>query len=131
MTTTAICLPQDIAENRRFANLFEIWLDGDHYKWRAMRANGVAERYITGDASPYEKFLAWARTVPYTLRNPLYHWTHLELQRYFGITDLLDEYSAKSVWEQCQSRTRAGSDDTRNFAKVPSRGCLHDRRSDR
>ncbi len=100
MTTTAICLPQDIAENRRFANLYEIWLDGDHYKWRAMRANGVAERYITGDASPYEKFLAWARTVPYTLRNPLYHWTHLELQRYFGITDLLDENSAKSIWER-------------------------------
>ena len=91
---------QDIAENHRFANLYEIWLDGDHYKWRAMRANGVAERYITGDASPYEKFLAWARTVPYTLRNPLYHWTHLELQRYFGITDLLDENSAKSVWER-------------------------------
>ena len=91
---------QDIAENHRFANLYEIWLDGDHYKWRAMRANGVAERYITGGASPYEKFLAWARTVPYTLRNPLYHWTHLELQRYFGITDLLDENSAKSVWER-------------------------------
>ena len=78
--------PRDIAENRRFANLFEIWLEGDHYKWRAMRANGVAEKYITGDATPYEKFLAWARTVPYTLRSPLYHWTHLELQRYFGIT---------------------------------------------
>ena len=79
--------PRDIAENRRFANLFEIWLEGDHYKWRAMRANGVAEKYVTGDAPPYEKFLAWARTVPYTLRNPLYHWTHLELQRYFGITN--------------------------------------------
>jgi glucuronate isomerase len=91
---------KDIAENRRFANLFEIWLDGDHYKWRAMRANGVAERYITGDAPTYQKFLAWARTVPYTLRNPLYHWTHLELQRYFGITDLLDEASAPSIWER-------------------------------
>jgi glucuronate isomerase len=90
---------KDIAENRRFANLFEIWLDGDHYKWRAMRANGVAERYITGDAPAYEKFLAWARTVPYTIRNPLYHWTPLELQRYFGITDLLDEASAASIWE--------------------------------
>jgi len=92
--------PKDIAENRRFANLFEIWLEGDHYKWRAMRANGISEKYITGDASPYEKFLAWARTVPYTLRNPLYHWTHLELQRYFGITDLLDEKSAPSVWKR-------------------------------
>ncbi|HKV82038.1 MAG TPA: glucuronate isomerase [Candidatus Sulfotelmatobacter sp.] len=94
---------KDIAENRRFANLFEIWLDGDHYKWRAMRANGVAERYITGDAAAYDKFLAWARTVPYTLRNPLYHWTHLELQRYFGITDLLDEASAPSIWERANA----------------------------
>jgi glucuronate isomerase len=91
--------PRDIAENRRFANLFEIWLEGDHYKWRAMRANGVPEKYITGDAPAYEKFLAWARTVPYTLRNPLYHWTHLELQRYFGITELLDETSAPRIWE--------------------------------
>ena len=95
--------PQDIAENRHFANLFEIWLEGDHYKWRAMRANGVPEKYITGDASPYEKFLAWARTVPYTLRNPLYHWTHLELQRYFGITDLLDENSASRIWERANA----------------------------
>ena len=94
---------KDIAENRRFANVFEIWLDGDHYKWRAMRANGVAERYITGTATAYEKFLAWARTVPYTLRNPLYHWTHLELQRYFGITDLLDENSAPSIWERANA----------------------------
>jgi glucuronate isomerase len=92
--------PRDIAENRRFANLFEIWLEGDHYKWRAMRANGVAEKCITGDATPYEKFLAWARTVPYTLRNPLYHWTHLELQRYFGINELLDEKSAPAIWER-------------------------------
>ena len=95
--------PKDIAENRRFANLFEIWLEGDHYKWRAMRANGVGEKYITGDAPPYEKYLAWARTVPYTLRNPLYHWTHLELQRYFGITELLDEASAPSIWERANA----------------------------
>lgn len=95
--------PKDIAENRRFANLFEIWLEGDHYKWRAMRANGVDERYCTGDASPYEKFVAWARTVPYTLRNPLYQWTHLELQRYFGITELLDENSAPSIWERANA----------------------------
>lgn len=95
--------PKDIAENRRFANLYEIWLEGDHYKWRAMRANGVAERHITGDASPYEKFLAWARTVPYTVRNPLYHWTHIELQRYFGITDLLDEESAPAIWKQANA----------------------------
>ncbi|HLZ41237.1 MAG TPA: glucuronate isomerase [Candidatus Sulfotelmatobacter sp.] len=98
---------KDIAENRRFANLFEIWLEGDHYKWRAMRANGVSERYITGDAPPYEKFLAWARTVPYTLRNPLYHWTHLELQRYFGITELMDEQSAPKIWEQANAALAA------------------------
>ena len=83
--------PRDIAENRQFNNLFEIWLEGDHYKWRAMRSNGVAERFCTGDATPFEKFLAWAATVPQTLRNPLYHWTHLELKRYFGIDELLDE----------------------------------------
>jgi glucuronate isomerase len=90
----------DIAEDRRFQNLYEIWLEGDHYKWRAMRANGVAERYCTGDASPYEKFLAWARTVPFALRNPLYHWTHLELKRYFGIGELLDETNAKHIWNR-------------------------------
>lgn len=100
--------PRDIAENRQFANLFEIWLEGDHYKWRAMRANGIPEKYITGDAPPYEKFRAWARTVPYTLRNPLYHWTHLELQRYFGITDLLDEKSAPSIWERANAALSQG-----------------------
>ncbi len=91
--------PKDVAENRRFRNLAEIWLEGDHYKWRAMRANGVDESYCTGDAEPYQKFLAWARTVPDTLRNPLYHWTHLELKRYFGIDELLDEKSAPAIWE--------------------------------
>src|ERR1700739_2373954 len=91
---------REIADNRRFKNLTEIWLDGDHYKWRAMRANGIAERYCTGDAAPYEKFMAWSSTVPYTLRNPLYHWTHLELKRYFGIEDLLDETSAPSIWKR-------------------------------
>ncbi|HEY7352820.1 MAG TPA: glucuronate isomerase [Terriglobales bacterium] len=89
---------KDIAENRVFADLTEIWLEGDHYKWRAMRANGVPERYCTGDASSYEKFLAWAQTVPFTLRNPLYHWTHLELQRYFDVRELLNETSAERVW---------------------------------
>lgn len=90
----------EIAENRRFRNLTEIGIEGDHYKWRAMRMNGVPERYCTGDADAYDKFLAWARTVPRTLRNPLYHWTHLELARYFGIFDLLDESSAPAIWEQ-------------------------------
>lgn len=96
--------PGDIAGNRRFANLFEIWLEGDHYKWRAMRANGVDERYCTGDAAPAEKFQAWARTVPHTLRNPLYHWTHLELKRYFGIDELLDESNATSIWERANAQ---------------------------
>lgn len=90
----------EIAENRRFNNLSEIWLEGDHYKWRAMRANGVAERYCAGAADPYEKLLAWAATVPRCLRNPLYHWTHLELKRYFGIDQLLDEHSAPSIWKR-------------------------------
>jgi glucuronate isomerase len=90
--------PKAIAENRRFRNLFEIWLEGDHYKWRAMRANGIAERLCTGDADPYEKFAAWAATVPRCLRNPLYHWTHLELKRYFDIDELLDATSAGRIW---------------------------------
>lgn len=92
--------PKDIAEDRRFKNLFEIWLEGDHYKWRAMRANGVEENFCTGRADPWEKFRAWAATVPHTLRNPLYHWTHLELKRYFGIDELLDEESAPRVWRR-------------------------------
>ena len=101
--------PQDVAANRRFRNLFEIWLEGDHYKWRAMRANGVGEEYATGNVPPYEKFLAWARTVPYTVRNPLYHWTHLELKRYFGIDELLNESSAPRVWERA-NELLAGED---------------------
>jgi glucuronate isomerase len=100
--------PRDIAEDRRFSDLFEIWLEGDHYKWRAMRANGIAERFCTGDAAPYEKYLAWARTVPATLRNPLYHWTHLELKRYFGLGTLLDENSAKAVWDSANAQLQRG-----------------------
>jgi glucuronate isomerase len=96
--------PRDIARNRRFNNLFEIWLEGDHYKWRAMRANGVAERFCTGEAEPFAKFQAWAATVPHTLRNPLYHWTHLELQRYFGIDELLDEASAARIWNKANEQ---------------------------
>lgn len=100
--------PSDIASDRRFANLYEIWLEGDHYKWRAMRANGLSERYCTGDASPYDKFLAWARTVPYTIRNPLYQWTHLELKRYFEIERLLDESSAPAIWKQTSEQLSTG-----------------------
>jgi len=93
---------QDIAENRIFENLTQIWLNGDHYKWRAMRANGIKERFITGDAIDYEKFEAWAATVPKTLRNPLYIWTHLELKRHFGMSDtLLSPDTAKYVYDTC------------------------------
>lgn len=95
--------PREIADNRQFRNLYEIWLEGDHYKWRAMRANGVEEKYCTGAASPHDKFMAWAKTVPQTVRNPLYHWTHLELQRYFGITGLLNEKTAPAIWEQANA----------------------------
>ena len=92
--------PRDIAENRQFGDLWEAWLEGDHYKWRAMRTNGVVEAFCTGNAEPREKFNAWAATVPYTLRNPLYHWTHLELSRIFGIDVLLSPDTAAEVWHK-------------------------------
>ncbi len=96
--------PRQIAEDHRFANLAEIWLHGDHYKWRAMRANGEPERFCTGDASDWEKFLAWSRTVPKTIGNPLYHWTHLELYRPFGIRDrLLGPETAQGIWDECNA----------------------------
>jgi len=92
-------LPQkQILENHKFADLAEIWLGGDHYKWRALRANGVNEKLITGSAKPREKFDAWCATVPHTLRNPLYHWSHLELARYFGLTDIINASSADKIW---------------------------------
>ena len=93
--------PKDIAENRQFKNMAEIWLGGDHYKWRVMRAAGVQERFITGDANDFEKFKAWAKVVPLTIRNPLYHWTHMELRNPFGVTKLLNEDSAKDIYAQC------------------------------
>jgi glucuronate isomerase len=97
--------PEQIATDHRFANLTQIWLYGDHYKWRAMRACGVEERYCTGDASDWEKFEKWAETVPKTLRNPIYHWTHLELKRPFGITDrVLNPFTAKGIWETCNAK---------------------------
>ena len=92
-------IPQEIAENRRFPDLAAIWLGGDHYKWRQMRSNGVDERLVTGGGEPYDKFLAWADTVPRLIGNPLYHWTHLELQRYFGITEPLNPQSAPAIWK--------------------------------
>ncbi|WP_042460837.1 glucuronate isomerase [Neobacillus dielmonensis] len=93
--------PKEIAENRKFNNITELWLSGDHYKWRALRAHGVDERYITGDASDKEKFEAWAKTVPYTLGNALYHWTHLELKKYFGMEELLSEDNWEKIWDHC------------------------------
>jgi len=95
--------PREVAEDARFGNIAQLWLGGDHYKWRAMRANGVDERFITGDTPDREKFFAWARTVPRTIGNPLYHWTHLELRRYFGIEEPLNEASAGRIWDACNA----------------------------
>jgi glucuronate isomerase len=92
--------PEDIANDRNFENLTQIWLNGDHYKWRGLRTLGVDEKYITGNATDAEKFLAWGKSVPHTMRNPLYHWTHLELSRYFGITDLLNDTTAPAIYKK-------------------------------
>jgi glucuronate isomerase len=96
--------PDLMAADHRFRSITEIWLDGDHYKWRAMRSNGVPERFCTGDASDWEKFEAWARTVPDTMRNPLYHWTHMELRRPFGVPQLLSPVTARAVFDRCNER---------------------------
>jgi glucuronate isomerase len=96
--------PKDIAKDRHYENLTQLWLDEDHYKWRAMRSNGIRERYITGKGEDEEKFHAWAETVPYTLRNPLYHWTHLELSRWFGIDDLLSPETAEQIYLETQEK---------------------------
>ncbi len=96
--------PQQIADDVQFENITQTWLYGDHYKWRAMRTNGIPENGITGDASDWDKFYNWAKTVPFTLRNPLYHWTHLELKKPFGVEEILDEKSAKSIWETCNAK---------------------------
>lgn len=95
--------PQLIAEDYRFKNITDLWLSGDHYKWRLMRANGVEERYITGDASDWEKFQKFAETIPFTMRNPMYHWTHMELQRVFGIEKLLSLETASEIYEKCNA----------------------------
>src|ERR1700748_2060007 len=109
--------PAQIANNINFANLTEIWLKGDHYKWRAMRTNGVNEKYITGTKGDWEKFEKWAQTVPYTLRNPLYHWTHLELQRYFDIHQLLNPDTAKDIYQSCTERLQTPSYSVRNLLR--------------
>ena len=108
-------IPQQIADDHQFQNITQAWLYGDHYKWRAMRTNGIDERYCTGDASDYEKFEKWAETVPYTLRNPLYHWTHLELRRYFGITDILNPATAKRIYDASSSMLRSKEFSTRGL----------------
>ncbi|MBA4197087.1 MAG: glucuronate isomerase [Chitinophaga sp.] len=111
-------LPQKlIAENHQFENLTQPWLYGDHYKWRAMRTNGVDEKYCTGNASDYDKFKMWAATVPYTMRNPLYHWTHLELQRYFDVHDVLNEQSADAIYEECSARLQTENYTVRNLLR--------------
>ncbi|HPU21673.1 MAG TPA: glucuronate isomerase [Thermoclostridium caenicola] len=96
--------PGEIARDKRFRNITEVWLGGDHYKWRAMRTNGVEENAVTGNAPDKEKFLKWAETVPYLIGNPLYHWTHLELKRYFDIDLLLGPDTAEAIWEHCNKR---------------------------
>lgn len=99
--------PDQIANDINFENITQAWLYGDHYKWRAMRTNGVEEKYITGNAGDWEKFQQWSATVPYTLRNPLYHWTHLELQRYFDVHDTLNANTAKKIYDECSAKLRS------------------------
>ena len=109
--------PEQIANDINFENITQAWLYGDHYKWRAMRTNGVDESYITGDKSDYEKFEKWAETVPYTLRNPLYHWTHLELQRYFNIDEILNGDSAKKIYADASAKLQTKEYSIRNLLR--------------
>ena len=109
--------PQQIADDVMFETLSEVWLYGDHYKWRAMRANGVQEDYITGNKSDWEKFQKWSETVPYTLRNPLYHWTHLELQRYFDIDTILNGDTAKKIYDECTAKLQTPAYTVRNLLR--------------
>ncbi len=107
--------PDEIANDKSFRNITEIWLNGDHYKWRAMRANGISEEYCTGNAPDREKFRMWAKTVPYTLRNPLYHWTHLELRRYFGIEKLLSPETADEIYDETLEKLQTPDFNVRNL----------------
>jgi len=109
--------PQQIADDLMFESLSEVWLYGDHYKWRAMRANGVQEDYITGNKTDWEKFQKWSETVPYTLRNPLYHWTHLELQRYFDIDTILNGDTAKKIYDECTAKLQTPAYSVRNLLR--------------
>jgi len=109
--------PDQIAEDKQFANITQAWLYGDHYKWRAMRTNGVDESYCTGNQSDFAKFEQWAATVPYTLRNPLYHWTHLELQRYFGVNEILNSKSAAAIYEETSAKMATPEYSVRNLLR--------------
>ncbi len=109
--------PQQIAGDTQFENLTQIWLSGDHYKWRAMRTNGVSEDYCTGNKTDWEKFEKWAATVPYTLRNPLYHWTHLELQRYFGVHNILNPATAEKIYRECAEKLNSPDYSVRNLLR--------------
>ncbi len=109
--------PQQIAEDKTFENITNVWINGDHYKWRAMRTLGINEKFVTGTASDKEKFLNWAKTVPYTMRNPLYHWTHLELARYFDVYDLLSEESAETIWNVTQEKLNSNGYSCRGLLK--------------
>jgi len=109
--------PDQIAEDKQFENLTQIWLYGDHYKWRAMRTNGVHESYCTGSKPDFEKFKKWAETVPYTLRNPLYHWTHLELQRYFDVHEILNGDSAERIYNECSAKLQTPDYSVRNILR--------------
>lgn len=110
--------PKDIAEDRRFNSITEIWLAGDHYKWRGMRTNGIDERFCTGDASDWQKFEKWAETVPQTLRNPLYHWTHLELKKFFGINEVLNPKSARKIFDACNEKLKTPEYSCRNIIRM-------------
>lgn len=110
--------PKDIAEDKQFENITQVWLYGDHYKWRGMRTNGIDEKYCTGNASDWEKFEKWAETVPYTLRNPLFHWTHLELQRFFGIDKILSPETAKEIWDECNAKLQTPEYSVRNIIRM-------------
>lgn len=110
--------PDQIAADLRFENITQAWLYGDHYKWRAMRANGVSESCCTGSASDWQKFEQWAATVPYTLRNPLYHWTHLELRRYFGIRELLSPATARKIYDECNEKLSSPEYSVRNLLRM-------------
>ena len=109
--------PQEIAEDRKFENITQVWLGGDHYKWRQMRSNGIDEYYITGDAPDREKFQKWAETLEKAIGNPLFHWSHLELQRFFGYTGVLNSETAEEVWNLCNAKLQEDSMSARNLIK--------------